>query len=63
MNNATTAQQTTGDVPTHEALVDHYIAGMKQIQEQMNDDREEILKLQAETRTILEDVEKTLKTA
>ncbi len=59
--NTTTINPPADDAPAHEALVDNYIAGMKRIHEQMADDRQEILTLQAETRAILDDVMATLK--
>ncbi len=51
------------DAASCEALVDHYLAEMKRLQEQMADDRDEILRLQAETRAILDDVMVTLTAA
>lgn len=63
MNNPTVINPSADDAATHETVVDNYIAGMKRIQEQMADDRQEILTLQAETRAILDDVMMTLKVA
>ncbi len=51
------------DAASYEALVDHYLAEIKRLQQQMADDRDEILRLQAETRAILDDVMVTLKAA
>lgn len=63
MNNTTTIDPAADDASTHEALVDNYISDIKRIHEQMNDDRQEILTLQEETRAILDDVMATLKAA
>lgn len=63
MNNITTNSPAADDASTHEALVDHYITEMKRLQQQMADDREEIIILQSETRAILDDVMVTLKAA
>jgi hypothetical protein len=51
------------DATGHEALVDQYIDGLKHIIEEMTDDRKEILRLQAETRAILDDIMTMLKAA
>lgn len=63
MNDTTTVNPPADDAAAHEALVDHYIAEMKQLQAQMADDRQEILTLQTETRAILADVMTILKAA
>ncbi len=64
MNETTTMiNPPADDASAHAALVDHYINEMKRIQQQMADDREEILLLQAETRAIIDDVMTTLKAA
>jgi len=63
MNNITTNSPTADDASAHEALVEHYITEMKRLQQQMADDREEIIILQLETRAILDDVMVTLKAA
>ena len=44
----------------YEAQIDHYLAQIELLQQQMTEDREEILHLQIETRLILEDVMATL---
>ena len=62
MNNTTFINPPADDA-AHEALVDQYISGIKQLHEQMADDRQEILMLQSETRAILDDVMTTLKAA
>jgi hypothetical protein len=51
------------DAASCEALVDHYLAEMKRLQQQMAGDRDELLRLQAETRAILDDVMVTLTAA
>ena len=61
MKNANPAAPAAEESAVHEAQVDHYIAAMQRLQEQMADDRQEILALQAETRAILDDVMVTLK--
>ncbi len=63
MNDMKTVNPAADDTSAHEALVDHYIAEMKRLQEQMADDRQDILALQAETCAILDDVMVTLKAA
>ena len=63
MSNTTTVKPAPDDAAAHEAQVDYYIVEMKRLQEQMAEDREEILALQAETRAILDDVMATLKAA
>jgi hypothetical protein len=61
MNETVAVDPHTEDALTHEALVDRYIEGMNRLHEQMAEDRQEILRLQAETRAILDDVMTTLK--
>lgn len=63
MDKTTTIIPPTDDASAHEALVEQYVDGMKRLQEQMADDRKEILTLQAETRAILDDVMAMLKAA
>ena len=60
MNETTTLHPSTDDT-NYEALVDHYISEMKLLQKHMAEDREEILRLQVETRGILDDIMATLK--
>ena len=45
----------------YQAQVDDYLAQIKHLQQQMTDERGEILQLQAETRAILADVMATLR--
>ncbi len=61
MKDTTATNSPAEDASTHAALVDNYLAGMKAMQQQMADDRQEILSLQVETRAILDDVMTTLK--
>lgn len=61
MKDTTSVNSPADDSSTHAALVDNYLAGMKVMQQQMADDRQEILSLQSETRAIIEDVMTTLK--
>ena len=51
------------DARAQEALVDQYLAEIKRLQQQMAADREEILRLQPETRAVLDDVMATLRAA
>jgi hypothetical protein len=51
------------DAASYEAQVDYYMAEVKKLQQQMADDRQEILHMQAETRAILDDVMATLRAA
>lgn len=61
MNETAVVEPPTEDALAHEALVDRYLEGMNRLHQQMTDDRQEILRLQAETRAILDDVMTTLK--
>jgi hypothetical protein len=49
---------TKENVADHEATIDHYIAEMERIQQEMDEDQEEILALQLETRTMLAELVK-----
>lgn len=50
--------RTSEDVADYEATIDHYIAEMERIQREMTEDRQEILALQLETRTMLAELVK-----
>jgi hypothetical protein len=58
MSDAAALQPPTDDA-AYESLVDHYLTEIQRLQRQM----EEIIRLQAETRAILDDVMATLRAA
>ncbi len=63
MSKTTVLNAPADDSSAHETEVDYYVAEMKRIQQQMQDDRQEIESLQAETQAILADIMRTLKVA
>ncbi len=63
MNKTTALNTPTDDTAAYEADINHTLAEMRRIQQQMADDRQEIESLQAETRAILTDIMHTLRTA
>lgn len=63
MNKTTALNRPADDASDYEAEVDRYLAQMTRLQQQMNDDRQEIQTLQAETNAILANIMQTLKAA
>jgi len=63
MNKTTVLTTPSDDSTAHEAEVDYYLAEMKRVQQQMQDDRQVIQTLQAETHAILSDIMQTLRAA
>ena len=56
MNDTTTLNVTADDAASYQTTVDHYLAEINRLQQQMDDDQAEIETMQAETREILADI-------
>ncbi len=56
MNDTTTLNVPADDAASYQTVVDHYLAEINRLQQQMDDDQAEIETMQAETREILADI-------
>ena len=63
MNKTTVHTTPSDDSTAHEAEVDYYLAEMKRVQQQRQEDRQVIQTLQAETHATLSDIMQTLRAA
>ncbi len=63
MNKTTVLTTPSDDSTAHEAEVDYYLAEMKRVQQQRQEDRQVIQTLQAETHAILSNSRQTLRVA